>query len=220
MDIPNISPTESAPVAVPAVRPDPLPVPPLPAEAALDPALAAGVAPWLDLYLAYAVRACPMLPPPFHESAALWLASVAVARRLYVSLSGLTIYPNLLVAWLIPSGFYGAQPAFERLRDQAASRLLAASSPPRTWPRSDLLFLFARCLGNGEGNWRRSYYSSGQDEHFPAQRGWLVDDLSRLAPASRHAFHRTGLDLLVDFYRCQPRYHSAGPGGFLTVADS
>ena len=80
--------------------------------------------------------------------------------------------------------------------------------------------LFARCLGNGEGNWRRSYYSNGQDEHFPAQRGWLVDNLSDLLPASRRAFHRAGLDLLVDFYRCQPRYRSAGPGGFLTVADS
>ena len=91
-----------------------------------------------------------MLPAPFHESAALWLASVAVARRLYVSLSGLTIYPNLFVAWLIPSGFYGAQPAFERLRDQAERAVGGLLAPSHIAPR-DLLFLFAALPGRRRG---------------------------------------------------------------------
>jgi hypothetical protein len=70
-----------------------LPIPPLPASASLDLSLAAGAAVWLDTHVGYASAVCPMLPPIFHESAALWLASVAVARRLCVSISGRPIIP-------------------------------------------------------------------------------------------------------------------------------
>ena len=196
---------------------------PLPASAALDPSLAAGTAAWLDTYVAYAASVCPMLPPLFHESAALWLASVAVARRLYVSISGVPVYPNLFVAWIVPNGLYQATPAFSLVRDLAERAFPGLLAPSHMSPL-DLLYLFAGCLGPGPYNWQRasfSYADSGQDEHFPAQRGWLIEDLARLLPGSRRSFHRGALGLLVAFYQCHPRYRfAANYLGFLNVPNT
>jgi hypothetical protein len=220
MDIPSTSATEPTVTPSPAGRTAMFPIPALPASASLDPSLAGSAAVWLDTYVAYASTVCPMLPSLFHESAALWLASVAVARRLYVPMSGRPIYPDLFVAWIVPNDLYEADAAFDLVRGLAERAFAGLLAPSHITPR-DLLFLFARCLGNGEDDWRRSYYSNQQDEHFPAQRGWLVDDLSRVLPNSRRNFHSSGLGLLVAFYRCHPRYRYANsPGGFLTVPNS
>ena len=107
----------------------PLDIPPLPASAALDPSLAAGASAWLDTYVAYASSVCPMLPPCFHESAALWLASVAVARRLYVPMSGRPVYPNLFVAWIVPGSFYEATAAFALAPRPRRARLSRSPRP-------------------------------------------------------------------------------------------
>jgi hypothetical protein len=199
-----------------------LPIPPLPASASLDLSLAGGAAVWLDTYVAYAATVCPMLPPIFHESAALWLASVAVARRLCVSISGLPIYPDLFVAWIVPNGLYEAAAAFDLVRDLAERAFPGLVAPSHITPL-DLLYLFARCIGprEGWGHWERTYHGNQQDDHFPAQRGWLVDDLGRVLPTSRRAFHNRGLGLLVAFYQCHPRYrYATNPLGFLTVPDT
>ncbi len=215
--IPSAQPGAGQPAVA---QPGLLAVPPLPASATLDPSLAAGASPWLDAYVAYASTVCPMLPPAFHESAALWLAGVAVARRLYVSLAGRTLYPNLFVAWLVPNQPYDAVAAFDLVRGLAERAFPGLLAPSHMRPL-DLLFLFARCLGNHPADRRRSYYSNQQDERFPAQRGWLVDDLACLLSGSHPAFQRSGLGLLVAFYRCHPRYrYAAGGLGFLTAPDT
>jgi hypothetical protein len=227
MDIPSTSASETSVSPLLNARTGILSIPPLPASATLDPSLAGGAGVWLDTYVAYASVVCPMLPALFHESAALWLASVAVARRLCVSNSGRPIYPNLFVAWIVPNGLYEAAAALDLVRDLAERAFTGLLAPSHMTPL-DLLYLFARCLGpdtgawlRSEGDWRRTYDGNQQDDHFPAQRGWLVDDLGRLLPTSRRAFHNRGLDLLVAFYGCHPRYRYATSGlGFLTVPDT
>jgi hypothetical protein len=227
MDIPSTSASETSVSPLLNARTGILSIPPLPASATLDPSLAGGAGVWLDTYVAYASVVCPMLPALFHESAALWLASVAVARRLCVSNSGRPIYPNLFVAWIVPNGLYEAAAALDLVRDLAERAFTGLLAPSHMTPL-DLLYLFARCLGpdtgawlRSEGDWRRTYDGNQQDDHFPAQRGWLVDDLGRLLPTSRRAFHNRGLDLLVAFYGCHPRYRYATSGlGFLTVPNT
>ena len=221
MDTSSTCATETIASPLPGVGTGLLSVPPLPASASLDPSLAAGASSWLDTYVAYASTVCPMLPPLFHESAALWLASVAVARRLYVSISGRPIYPDLFVAWIVPNGLYETAAAFDLVRDLAERAFPGLLAPSHITPL-DLLYLFAGCLGprEGWGRWERTYDGNQQDDHFPAQRGWLLGDLSRLLP-TRRAFHSRGLGLLVDFYQCHPRYrYATNPLGFLTVPNT
>ena len=220
MDTPSTCATEPIVSLLPGAGTGLLPIPPLPASASLDPSLPAGASVWLDTYVAYASTVCPMLPPLFHESAALWLASVAVARRLYVPMSGRPIYPDLFVAWIGPNAIYETAAAFDLVRSLAERAFPGLLAPSHMTPL-DLLFLFARCIGSREGAWQRSYESSRQDEHFPAQRGWLVDDLRRLLPTSRRASHNSGLGLLVAFYQCHPRYrYATNYWGFLTVPNT
>ena len=223
----NDAPPAPTPVAHPSLParslPTTLPIPPLPAAAALDPTLGASAAPWLDAYVARSAAVCPMLPSMFHESAALWLASVAVARRLYVSTPAGPVYPNLFVAWIAPNVLYETGSAYILVRDLAERAFPGLIAPAHMTP-INLLHLFADCLGPGPYDWQRSrfaYSDSGQDASFPAQRGWLPGDLGRLLPESRRSFHRSGLGLLVDLYGCPPRFHHADRGtGFLTASDT
>ena len=55
--------------------------------------------PWVDQYIEYANCISPLTPSLFHESAALWLASIAIARRAVVNMPFGKVFPNLYVIW-------------------------------------------------------------------------------------------------------------------------
>jgi hypothetical protein len=72
-------------------------VPPLPAYAALDPALAATASPWLDSYIAFSRTWSPESYDGFHEAIGLWVLSTVAARRVAVDY-GAEHYTNLYIA--------------------------------------------------------------------------------------------------------------------------
>jgi hypothetical protein len=78
-------------------------VPDLPQAARLtaeSEAQAAEVGRWLDAYMSFACDVSPLTPPELHESAGLWLGSVAIARRVRLRLRHDDLFPNLLVLWI------------------------------------------------------------------------------------------------------------------------
>jgi hypothetical protein len=94
---------------------------------------------WLGTYKSYAGARSPMIPDLFHEGAALWPASVAIARRLEVSMPFDDVYPNLFVVWSAPTTPYCKTTGMSIARDLAMrvlSQLLAAqaTSMPRERP--------------------------------------------------------------------------------------
>jgi hypothetical protein len=83
--------------------------PDLPQAALLTPELearAAEVGQWLDAYVSFACDVSPLTPPELHQSAGLWLGSVAIARRVRLRLRHDDLFPNLLVLWICDTTIY------------------------------------------------------------------------------------------------------------------
>ena len=78
-------------------------IPALPAAAAAVMGHAAPCGRWLDAYVAFAQEAAPMTPRSFHEAAGLFVASVAIGRRLVFYHGLAAFYPNLYCLWLGPT---------------------------------------------------------------------------------------------------------------------
>jgi len=70
-----------------------------------------------------------MTPDQFHESAALWLVGVAVARRLYLPMSWGRVYPNLMVVWIAPTTLFHKSTALEIARSLALPVPLSLNGP-------------------------------------------------------------------------------------------
>ena len=115
-----------------------------------------------------------MTPRAFHESAALWLGSVAIARRLKLPMHFGDIYPNLFVAWLASTTLYRKSTALS-VASKTARRvfphLMAAQD---TTPEAFLSDLAGReppqfdtLTEADQADWR-----AGRD--FAAQKGWVT----------------------------------------------
>jgi len=86
------------PERIPAtVKPDLSECPPLPASAQLDPAVAAGAAPWLDDYIAFSCYRSPESWPGYHVNCGLGLLSTIAARRVAYHF-GKERYTSLMLA--------------------------------------------------------------------------------------------------------------------------
>lgn len=79
--------------------------PPLPEEARIDPALGAGVCPWLDRYIAWSRQESGKAFDGFHKACGLALLSAIAGTRVYIPLST-GDYPMLYIGLVAPSGQY------------------------------------------------------------------------------------------------------------------
>lgn len=93
------------------------------------PPLPAGAGQVVDRYVAYAETISPMTPRLFHESAALWLGAVAIARRMVLSTLFGPLFPNVFILWLAPTTLFRKSTALDvahRLARQVFPHLMAA----------------------------------------------------------------------------------------------
>ena len=84
-------------------------IPDLPQAARLTPELesqGAEAGRWLDAYVSFACDVSPLTPLELHQSAGLWLGSVAISRRVRLRLRHDDLYPNLLVLWICDTTIY------------------------------------------------------------------------------------------------------------------
>lgn len=85
---------------------------------------------WLEAYKSFACDISPLTPPELHESAGLWLGSVAIARRVRLRLRHDDLFPNLLVLWVCDTTVYAKTTGLniaKRLARTVFPHLLAVS---------------------------------------------------------------------------------------------
>lgn len=188
--------------------------PALPAGAGLDPTLGKGAGAWLDRYIAHARSVSPMTPTIFHESAGLWLVSMAAARRLKIPMHYGDVYPNLYVLWLATTTLWRKTTALDVARGMAREVFPHLLAPQDTTPEGFLSDLsgrepsnFASLPDNLKELWR-------QERNYAAQRGLVADELSGLLAAAGRDYNAGLTEAFLRFYDCDPLYtrstHSKG----------
>jgi len=198
-----------------APQPD---APELPAYARLEYDPASGAGAWLDRYTTQARAVSPMTPLLFHESAALWLAGVAIARRLVLPLAFGDIYPNLFVLWLAPTTLYRKSTGLNFARDLARRAFPHLLTPQDTTPEAFLSDLagaqpanFASLSQTAAARWE-------QGRKFAAQKGLCLDELSGLLAGAGKDYNAGLLEALLRLYDCDPDFtRSTRNAGWLTV---
>ena len=189
------------------IRPAVTPAPEAPMPAlSLEIPDAAGAGAWIDTYIDYANAVSPMTPRLFHESGALWLAAVAIARRLVLRMPFDAIYPNLFVVWIAPSTLYRKTTAFNIVRDVASrafGHLLAAQTTTPEALLSDFAGrqpqLFDQLPVDEQEQW-------SMERNFAAQRGWLLDEMSGLLAQAGKDYNAGLIEDLLRFYDCTDRF--------------
>jgi len=160
--------------------PTPAELPDLPPVARLDQAQGEAVATWVDDYVTYADRISPMTPRLFHQGAALWLVSVAAARRVVLHMPHGDIYPNLCQLWLAPTTLFAKSTGLNVARQMAWQVIPHLLSSQETTPEALLQDMAglepANLAARSEAD--KELWTKGRN--FAGQRGWLLDELSGL----------------------------------------
>jgi hypothetical protein len=195
--------------------------PELPEAAWIDPALGDGVGAWVDQYIGYAEAVSPMTPRTFHESAALWLTALGIARRLALRMPYDEIFPNLYVVWDAPSTLFRKTTALNIARKLARDvfpHLLAAQD---TTPESFISDL----AGKEPAYWEKMSLADQNDwaakRNYSAQKGWVLDEISGLLAGAGRDYNAGLLEALLRLYDCDPHFtRSTRSQGWVTVRGS
>ena len=180
--------------------------PPLPDNARLDPATANGAGRWVRVYADYADTISPMSPRSFHDSAALFLASTAIARRLVLRMPHGDIYPNLFMIWVAPTTLYCKSTSL-RIAEGLAWRLIPhLLSPQDTTPEAFLSDLAGREPTHYEDLSEEDKQEWQRGRDFAGQRGWILDEMSGLLAQAGRDYNAGLIESLLRFYDCSPKF--------------
>ncbi|HUV88180.1 MAG TPA: DUF3987 domain-containing protein [Anaerolineae bacterium] len=211
-----------APMVVPYNAPSD--VPELPAVARLTAAheRAAGEADaWLAAYVDYSAAVSPRSPRAFHEVIGLWIAGLAIARRLHLPLGHGGIFPNLYALLLAPTTLFAKSTALRvgyRLVDLVLPHLLLSADFTPESILDELAGIEPAGL-QGQAAGIRELWQRGRN--FAAQRGILLDEASGLFAGLRRDYMVGTAELLLKLYDCTPtfRRHTKG-AGFVVVRNA
>jgi len=181
-------------------------VPDLPESARLEYDPTDDVGSIVNTYLIHALSIAPMTPVQFHESAALWLGSVAIARRLKAALPHGDVYPNLFIAWIAPSTLWHKTTALNILRKivyRAFPFLLSAADTTieallSDWSGKEPENL-THLTEENQATWRASRDHS-------AQRGVVLDEMSGLLAGAGRDYNVGMIETFLRFFDCDERY--------------
>ena len=161
---------------------------------------------WLDHYVQHAMSISSMTPEIFHESAGLWLLSMAIARRVALPMPFGLVYPNLYILWLAPTTLWHKTTGMNVAVRMAQTTLPHLIAPQDMTPESFLSDL----AGNEPTNigtmtekdrelWKR-------ERDFCAQRGIMLDELSGLMASSNRDYNAGLIEAFLRFYDCDELY--------------
>lgn len=184
-------------------------VPPLPAAARLTAAQeaeAAEVGGWLTDYVAWAGASANETPLLFHQGAGLYLAAVAVGRRLYINTPWRQqVFPNLYAMTVAVSTYYRKSAGLS-----LAAEVARAAMPHMILPQPGSPENFMNMLG---GVLPPNFNEIPQPDQarltkgntFAAQRGILRDELSALFKSMGRDYMAGLKELIMQLYDC-PAY--------------
>jgi hypothetical protein len=184
--------------------PDDSNVPALPEDVRPDLALAGHTGVWLDAYVRYAQSVAPMTPKSFHESAALWLAATAIARRLRLPMAFGDVFPNLYILWLAATTVFQKSTALDipkRIAREAFPHLLGADDMTPEALLSDMAgrepAKFDLLDEAAQQRWR-------EERDFAAQRSLVIDEISGLMASAGRDYNAGLLEWFLKFYDNEP----------------
>lgn len=197
-----------------SVEPIPLPdiaaAPELPDWAKLSSdelAEAAHTGKFLRQYIEFAKDASPMTPIQFNVSAGLAAVAIAIARRVHVRVGASKIYPNLYQIYVGPSTLQRKTTGMNTLTNlmDLAGMIpiftLAETQTPEAFVEDMTLNLpstYDRMSPTARAVWldRRRLY---------AQRGWIIDEASRLLDSFNRDYTAGLLPIVLDLYDSKDR---------------
>lgn len=189
----------------PSKKPKTLPLtgllPPLPGEAQVDPAAAAGAGVWLDKFTGYAKAVSPLTPDLFHEGAGLWLVSLAIARRVLLSLAHKEVYPNIMVLQVAPTTLYAKSTGLAIPRLLATNQMRYLLLPGEMTPEAMVDELAGKQPPVLEGldieEWQKG-------QAYAGQRGISLDEASSLFVGMSKDYNIGMGETLLRLYDCEP----------------
>lgn len=181
-------------------------VPELPPSAHLTPdqaAQAADVGQWLDQYVAWASTAANETPLRFHEGAGLWLAALAIGRRLHIHTPWRQkIHPNLYVMLVAVSTYYRKSAGLNLAHDLAREAIPHMILPQPGSPEAFMSMLGGVLPPNFEDIPARDRERLMIGNRFAAQRGIVRDELSALFKSMGRDFMAGMKELIMQLYDC------------------
>jgi hypothetical protein len=210
---------DSTPASLPQVAGSAIPE--LPQTALLTPELearTAEVGQWLDAYVSFASDVSPLTPPELHQSAGLWLGSVAIARRVRLRLRHDDLFPNLLMLWICDTTIYAKTTGLNIAKRFARSvfpHLLAVSE----FSPEALLDDFAgrQPLGLQDlPEEDRSLWT--ERRNFAAQRGIVLDEAASLFSSFKRDYNAGLPYYLLRLSDCDPEVEKLTRGAGKVVA--
>lgn len=172
---------------------------------------------WLRDYIHWAGTLANQTPLDFHEAVGLFLASLAIARRLYIRAPwGQDIYPNLYLMLVAESTYYRKTTA-----TVLGQRILAAAIPHMLMPNPGSPEGFLQMLAgkevSPEGADSKTVQRIMAGNKFAGQRGILRDEISGLFKASRKDYMAGLTEAIMEMYDCPPYRDVYTSGAGLTV---
>lgn len=175
---------------------------------------------WLNTYVDYASQRAPMLPTPFHESAGLWLLSLAIARRLKAPMPHDDIYPNLFILWVAPTTIYAKSTGLKisrEIAEEAIPHLLLSNEFSPEGLLDDMAGKPPQNLAELPDKQREAWTHS---QRFCSRRGLVLDEASSLFAGLKRDYNTGLAEALMRFYDCGNHRGRTRGRGLAVVKDS
>jgi len=183
-------------------------VPELPESAVLTEAQqadAAAVGRWLDDYVAWASRAANETPLNFHLGAGLYLAAIAVGRRLYVQTPWRQqVFPNLYIMLVAVSTYYRKSAGLSLACEVARLALPHMGLPQPGSPENFMAMLGGVLPPNFMEIPQADRERLEKGNRYAAQRGLLRDEISGLFKSMGKDYMAGRKELMMTLYDCPP----------------
>ena len=197
------------------------PMPPLPQIANYDPKIGESVGSFVNTYVKYGSAAAPMTPILFHESAALILPSIAIARRLVLPMAFGHIYPNLFIVWIALSTLYNKTTALDKAKFIARSVFPHLLALQDTTPEALLSDLAGQKPSNYSEMSEDQKMNWAKECNFAAQKGLILDEMSGLMAGAGKDYNAGLIEAFMKFYDCESEFgRSTRKDGRIVVRNS
>jgi len=200
-------------------------VPELPESAMLTAAHieeAATVGHWLDDYVRWAGTAANETPLNFHIGAGLYLAAIAVGRRLYVQTPWRQqVFPNLYIMIVAVSTYYRKSAGLSLANEVARLSIPHMLMPQPGSPENFMAMLGGVLPPNFAEIPQQDRVRLEKGNRFAAQRGLLRDELSGLFKSLGRDYMAGMKELIMTLYDC-PTYLDSNTNnkGLVVIRDA
>jgi len=183
---------------------------------------AADVGRWLDDYVTWAGSAANETPLLFHQGAGLWLAALAIGRRLYIHAPwGQRVFPNVYVMLVAVSTYYRKSAGLNLAVDLVRAAIPHMLLPQPGSPEAFMCMLGGVLPPNFDSLSQRDRERLNRGNTFAAQRGIARDELSALFKSFGRDFMAGMKELIMQIYDCPEHLDSnTNNRGLVVIQDA